>query len=128
MFIRFVTSKRNTRSDHQEGIFTALYALIRQHELQPHELTWFEDIEAWFEKNLEKPDRLSGSTRPNAPNRAVTWLKISAAEHVSKMRELAHLLEYKDIPVEELRTSKPGYIVYEDEHQVAAIPFGKETF
>ena len=28
----------------------------------------------------------------------------------------------------ELRTEKPGYIVYEDEHQVAAMPFAQEAF
>jgi hypothetical protein len=44
------------------------------------------------------------------------------------MRELVTLLEYKDILVEELRTSKRGYILYEDEHQIAAIPFEHETF
>ncbi|HZS57690.1 MAG TPA: hypothetical protein VFA43_00370 [Gemmatimonadaceae bacterium] len=43
------------------------------------------------------------------------------------MRQLVTLLEHKDVAVEELRTDKPGYIVYEDEHQVAAVPFS-ETF
>lgn len=44
------------------------------------------------------------------------------------MRELTVLLEHKDIAVEEFRTDKPGYIVYEDDYQVAAIPFTTETF
>lgn len=53
-------------------------------------------------------------------------MRMSATEHVSRMREVT-LLEHKDLAVKELRTDRPGYIVYEDEHQVAAIPFGSET-
>ena len=44
------------------------------------------------------------------------------------MRELAALLAHKDLAVEELRTSRPGYVVFEDEYQVVAIPFETETF
>jgi hypothetical protein len=43
------------------------------------------------------------------------------------MRELAAFLDNKDVHVEELMTERPGYTVYEDEHQVAAVPFAKET-
>lgn len=58
----------------------------------------------------------------------VTWLNMSATEHVSRMRQLVTLLDQRDAAVEELRTTKPGYIVYEDEYQVAAVPFSKDTF
>ena len=128
VFIRFVVTERDSRSDQPKGIFTALYALDRRGELQPHERTWFEDAEAWFNRHLRRPERLAWSSRSNAPERAITWLKMSATEHVSRMRELVALLEHKDVMVEEVRTDKPGYVVYEDEHQVAAMPFGKETF
>jgi hypothetical protein len=43
------------------------------------------------------------------------------------MRELVALLEHKAIALEELRTERPGYVVYEDEFQVAAMPFGSDT-
>lgn len=43
------------------------------------------------------------------------------------MTELVALLELKDLAVEELRTDRPGYVVYEDAHQVAAIAFESET-
>jgi len=49
-------------------------------------------------------------------------------EHITRMRALAALLDHKDTPVAAFETDKPGYVVYEDEHQVAAIPFGRETF
>jgi hypothetical protein len=110
------------------GVFSALYALERRGELLPHERSWFQNAEAWFNEHLRRPDRLAWSSRPNAPERAITWLRASATEHISRMRDLVALLEHKDVQVEELRTDRPGYVVYEDEYQVAAMPFGKETF
>jgi hypothetical protein len=42
------------------------------------------------------------------------------------MREVAHILAAHGIIVDVLRTERPGYVVYEDSHQVAAEPF-RET-
>jgi hypothetical protein len=39
------------------------------------------------------------------------------------MRNLVALLEHRGVVVEELRTLRPGYVVYEDEFHVATIPF-----
>ena len=128
MFIRFVVPGRHAKSDQRRGVFAALYVLEEQGELFPHERIWLDEIEAWFNQHLRSPTRFAWSSRPNAPKRAITWLKLSATEHVSRMRELAAFLEHKDVPVEELRTTKPGYVLYEDEHQVVAMPFGNETF
>jgi hypothetical protein len=126
MYVRFVTGQRNPKSDQPNGIFTALYQLKNQGELGDHEISWFRELEAWFNEHLARPQRLALSARPNTPERAITWLKLSATDHVKRMRELASLLEHKDIPCQELRTDRPGYIVYEDEHQVAAVPFTGE--
>jgi hypothetical protein len=127
MYVRFVTGQRNAQSDQPNGVFSVLYDLESNGELADHELSWFRELESWFNQHLARPERLSWSARPNAPERAITWLKISASEHVQRMRELASLLEHKDIPVQELRTDRPGYIIYEDEYQVAAVPFTGEA-
>ncbi len=127
MYVRYVISQKNPKSDQPNGIFTALYDLESQGELAAHELIWFRELESWFNDHLARPERLAWSTRPNAPERTITWLKLSALDHVRRMRELASLLEHKDIPVQELRTDRPGYIVYEDEHQVAALPFSGQA-
>lgn len=127
MYIPFVVSEREESSDQLRGVFSALYALEERGELETYELEWFAATERWFDEHLRPPERLAWSSRPNAPKRAITWLKASAAEHVSRMRELVALLAHKDVAVQELRTDRPGYIVYEDAHQVAAIPFGQET-
>jgi hypothetical protein len=128
MYVRFVVSQRDEQSGRLQGVFTALHELERRGSLAQHELDWFHATEKWFNEHLARPERLARSRRPNASRQAISWLKLSAGEHVSRMRELVALLAHKDVVVEELRTERPGYIVYEDEHQVAAEPFAQETF
>jgi len=126
-YIRFVIARRDENSGQLMGVFTALYEMESAGKLEDHEVEWFVSIERWFDQNLKRPTRFGRSTRSDAPGDAITWLKMSAKEHVSKMRELVTLLEHKDIRVQELRTEKPGYVVYDDPCQVAAIPFHGET-
>jgi hypothetical protein len=128
MFVRFVISNRDEDSQYEQGIFTAIYELEERGDLAPHEALWFHEIECWFSRHLRAPTRLTRSRKPNARKRAICWLKFSAVEHVSRIREAVALLEYKGEPVQELQTERPGYVVYEDEFQVAAVPFGRETF
>ncbi|MFY7916503.1 MAG: hypothetical protein ACOVPA_17750, partial [Rubrivivax sp.] len=52
-----------------------------------------------------------------------SWFKDTAAEHIRQMRLLADILERHGIQVDMLRTRRPGYVVYEDDHQVAAEPY-----
>ena len=41
------------------------------------------------------------------------------------MYALVHILETYDVAVDVLRTKRPGYVVYEDQYQVAAEPFSE---
>jgi hypothetical protein len=125
MYLRFVVAERDGTSHERRGVFQALYRLRRAGALATHEEAWFAEAEDWFAHHLKRPRRLAETRRPNAPDRAISWLKASAVEHVSRMRDLAALLEHKGVSVEELRTARPGYVVYEDEYQVATIPFAE---
>jgi hypothetical protein len=53
----------------------------------------------------------------------VSWLKPAAAEHIAKMRELTVILEENGYRVSQVTTDAPGYLVFEDDHQVVAEPF-----
>lgn len=128
MYIRFVVPEKDEDSGLERGVYTALYALEDRGELAPYELEWFHEADRWLSKHLKRPTRFAWSSRPHAPERAISWLKDTATDHVSRMRSLVALLEYKHVFVAEFRTDRPGYIVYEDEHQVVAIPFQGETF
>jgi len=39
------------------------------------------------------------------------------------MREIIRLLESHGISVRMIKTDRPGYVVYEDDHQIVAEPF-----
>lgn len=79
---------------------------------------------AWFEANMAQPDRLSASRHPRAQETALSWVKASADEHVRRLRLLATLVEQVGhFGIDQLRTERPGYIVFEDDHQVVALPF-----
>lgn len=127
-FLRFVIESDDRRTGEQMGVFTAIYALEREGRLNEWEQQWLVEAEHWLNEHLARPSRLSSSRKPGARSDAITWLKASATEHVSRMRDLARILSEKGVAVKELRTGKPGYVVYEDDHQVAAVPFADKSF
>ena len=53
----------------------------------------------------------------------VRWFKPSAREHIARAYEMVCLLEQNGVYVQAIKTRRPGYIVYQDEHQVVAEPF-----
>ncbi len=122
MFLRFAVHDRDEDSKREQGVFTALYGLAEQHMLSDYELAWFDEQETWFRKHLKRPKGIKSHPA------AILWFKDAATEHISRMRALCALLDHKDIGIAYFETMKPGRIVYEDEHQVAAIPYVRDTF
>jgi hypothetical protein len=121
--IRFVVSQLDPDSGRRQGLFQAAASLEDRGVLAAHEIDDDRGVVNWFRKNLEKPDRFSISSRPHAKGQALSWFKAGSAAHIAKMRDLQRILEAHDVGVDVLRTERPGYIIYEDEHQVAAYPF-----
>jgi hypothetical protein len=62
----------------------------------------------------------------NKKNDAISWFKASARNHVRRLYELVECLESHGVTVRRVLTDRPGYVVYEDPYQVAAVPF-RET-
>ena len=122
-YLRFVVT--GSSSTAEIGLFTALYRLENSNQLSPGEVAWFHEQEAWFNRHLPPPTRLSRSIRPGAKKAAVLWFKDTATEHVSRMHALAALLRDRDVPVEVRVSDNPGYVVYEDPYQVAAEMFSR---
>lgn len=94
-----------------------------------HSLTADDDIKklrelsGWFDRNLEKPARLSKGTSKLNANISLSWFKDSAKHHIRRMQEFIEIAERYDIVVERIFSKNPGYIVFEDEYQVSAVPF-----
>jgi hypothetical protein len=51
-------------------------------------------------------------------------MRVSARGDTSRLRRLTALLKHAGLAADELRTRRPGYVVYRDDHhQVVALPF-----
>jgi hypothetical protein len=55
--------------------------------------------------------------------KAISWFKDSGVEHIAKLRDIIAILENHGITVRIITTDRPGYVVYEDEHQIVVEPF-----
>jgi hypothetical protein len=84
----------------------------------------------WFDANLKEPSKFTTSKPPyyRKQNRAICWLKDSATQHISQLREIVSILGRHDIHTEMIQTDRPGYVVYEDEFQIVAEPFSDADF
>ena len=127
MYIRFVIHANDEHSGRRQGLFQAMATLEDSGALHDYEQARYDAIYTWFKKNLHKPTSFSRSRKPHAKNVAISWFKDSAKEHIAKMHEVSHMLRSHGVEVEVIRSGKPGYIVYEDNHQVAAEPFQETT-
>ena len=122
-YLRFVIPGKDEDSGKRQGLIQTAVAPRELGRLTLHEQDQVKGILDWFNKNLEVPRRLSKSRKQDAKAVAISWFRDTAITHIAKMRELASLLEAHGIKTEMIRTERPGYIVYEDEHQVTALPF-----
>lgn len=123
MYIRFVINKKDEDSGRRQGLFQAMQDLEDENVLHGYELDIYKEIYGWFKQHLEAPSSFSRSTRSSSKEVALSWFKPSATEHIRKMYEVANILESHGVHVEVIRSSRPGYVVYEDEFQVTAEPF-----
>jgi hypothetical protein len=125
MFLRFVTTELHDESHQELGIFHAARYLRDSGSLSQAEEELLQEIRDWFNIHLEKPKRFTSAKPPYYRKRqnGISWFKDSAHRHIAKMREIAFLLKHHDVPVRMIKTSRPGYVVYEDEFQIVAIPF-----
>lgn len=57
---------------------------------------------------------------------ARSWFKDDASELLQMSHRYTRLLDKYEVPWVELRTQRPGRIVYEDAVQVVAVPYGHE--
>ena len=111
------------------GVFQAAFRLRERGTLSPHEEELHDLTQQWFDENLKEPNRFTASKPPyyRKPNKAISWLKDTAGEHLSHPRDLVGILENHGITVRMLKSDRVGYVVYEDDFQIVAEPFS-ETY
>jgi len=123
VYIRFVVDEFNEESNQRLGIFHAVRYMKDDNEFFDYELEQAEQTMEWFNKHLESPLDYLNKQKSKKSDVFISWFKMSAKEHISKVREFVFLLESKGVVVDQIRTDKPGKIVYSDEYQIFAKPF-----
>lgn len=127
MYVRLVVYQKDENSGREMGLFMAMGELRENAILYEWEVALQEELYGWFKRNLKVPTVLSSTSNHYNRPAAISWFKGSATDHIDKMRQYAQILEAHDVRVVQLTTERPGKVVYEDEHQIAAVPY-KDTF
>lgn len=125
MYVRFVTHQIDSDSGRRKGLFAAAKALRESGRLSEVDEARLNVAQGWFNENLPVPTRFSVSRRPHSQNQAISWFRDTATEAIDRIRDYAAVLEDYGIVVEMIRTTRPGFVVYEDDWQVAAYPFSE---
>lgn len=122
MFVRFVTTEIHLDSGQRMGAFQAAYRLIRAETLPVWAHNRLADIIDWFCEHMPAPPH-----RFFDDPRAICWFRHDADLHITRLAALARRLEEAGAHIERIWTRKPGYVKYEDEIQVVAVPY-RDTF
>lgn len=126
VYLRFVLPGLNQDTGTKDGVFETAYQLRREGELSEHERAELDELLHWFGENLETPNRFNRTKSKGYYRRTtkgISWFKSSAETHVTKMHRMVAILGDQGHHVSMIKASNPGYIVYEDDHQVVAEPF-----
>ena len=123
MYVRFVVSEMAEDSGQKLGILHAIRYMNDDGDLTDTEFKFADKIMTWFANNLESPLNNMNKQKLKKSEVYISWFKAEAKEHIAKARELASILEIKDVLVEMIATDKPGKIVYEDKYQIFSKPY-----
>lgn len=119
MYLRFETDRMNNDLGIHIGLFQMAYELLNTDEISEEERIALDENLEWFQTNLPVARKYKRGRR----DRARCWIKGHQRDTIARMYELRTLLESMGISVRLLKTRNPGYITWEDDYQVAAVPF-----
>lgn len=115
-YLRFSIPKKHSESHCRVGIFSAAFELLIGGQLDQATWSSLRGALDWFNENLDAPDDLDEDS-------AIFLFKSDAGECIRRIWDLVWILRESGITSEMQRVERPGRFVYEDAHQVAAIPW-----
>jgi hypothetical protein len=126
-YLRFVLEETDQRTGNAKGLFTAAYSALRSGELYGYEEKEIKEAMEWLERHLPVPDKFSKNRNASHKNtHGISWFKPKATETLKQIRRIVAVLEEHGTKVKVLKTTRPGYVVYEDRFQIVAEPFHGE--
>jgi hypothetical protein len=99
------------------GVFGLVNVLGRRGMLTPDEELFRRQNNDWYNAAYPEPDVYSSDTDPLAE----CWFKASSHELLNRVSGYLAILDAHSISWEEVRTTDPGTILYEDRWQVVAV-------
>lgn len=119
---RYVRRQRPTPNarGHHTGIFGLVNGLARAGALSSAEWTFWRTHNDWYEANLTYPDARAYDRAVNPL--AASWFKTSAVAFLAPIPGYLAILRAHSVDCVEARADDPGAVVYEDAHQVVAVP------
>ncbi len=128
MYLRFVGEEVNELTGRTIGIFSLMLDALDNGVLVGEDENELKTLRVWFDKHLPTPTKFSRKKNDYHRNtRGISWMKDEHREVITKLYELKRILERYGTPVRVIKTDRPGYVVYEDDFQVVAEPFNRET-
>ena len=121
MYTRAVVSVIDDDSGCRTGVLVAGHDLLKKKSLEERDEDHLRGLLGWFNRNVPIPRKKRWKCR------AIFWFKGYDGEWVDHFEGLCGFLTRWYGRIDVLETRKPGYFLYEDELQVAAIPF-RDTF
>lgn len=115
-YLRFSTFRPHECSGRRMGVFHAAYDLLREERVDPDLRRRVRTLLDWFNVYLPAPAYLNEA-------RAVFFFKTDVGRTVDRVWELAFELRDAGLLVEMQTLKRPGKIVYEDDYQVAVVPW-----
>ena len=129
--MRFAGREPDPVSGQPIGIFQLCADVLNSRRLPLSDQRRLAALRIWFSANLAQPQRFShwkGGWRHTAHGWlrrpiAISWFRSDASQYLKYAEAMADLLRTHGVEVDRLTCTNPGYITYEDDHQVGAVPF-----
>jgi hypothetical protein len=121
MYIRYQSKEMNEHSHSCSGVFVEIHKLRDQNALEKHEESQVIPCLKWLGMHLKAPVIL----KEPGNHRALSWFKDSAKEPLKRIRILVTVLHEHGVPIELLKITDPGVVIYEDGWQIVAKPYKK---
>ena len=117
MYSRFLSTCGRKFRAPKRGIFKVAYALTRYTRLNTVEEEILSEELTWFNRHLHVPKL--------ADTRAVFWFKTEDNESIRRMWRIVTILKAYGSRVEMKMSRNPGRVIFEDDFQVAAVPYSR---
>lgn len=131
LLIRYAGTELDPHSLQPVGIFQLASEIANSRRLPPADHRRLAALRSWFTANLAQPRRFSpwkdgwrhSSFGWQRQPIAISWFRPEATQCLKYAQAMADVLRTYGVEVERLTCTNPGYITYEDDLQVVAVPF-----